>query len=799
MLQALLVNVAIILVPPLIITVILMSERCRQNGMRMKLLTGFIYGCAAIGCMMHPFVSGADFLWDLRWVPFLVVLLYSGPAGGMVCLFMLAGYRFFLGTGLAAYMTLADGLLLLLASCAVSPGFRRQSRSAKAIWGLWLSLILYAFVMISIGTYFAVTGQLAFLFKQSIWLYIGMATCYAVSVTASILPIENLREVQLLRRLWNVSEKNYRILAENSADMLCRISADGYILYVSPACKRLLGYEPHELTGRKVSSLLHPEELDMVRGSFWTTGVAEEVFTFRMRKKDGSYNWFETVGSKHEGRQLITVPRDITERVQREEELRRSAQLLASAQEITNIGSFEWELGHDTFTHSQQNLHIFGRESGSISSFPAVLASLHPDDRPKLNQAVSTAIRCGIYETEYRVIRPHTGEVRHVRSRGKIIYDGKGQARRLVGTNQDVTEQKQMELQIQESEERYRRIVESSPNAIFIFRENEIVYANETGRRLLRVPYASIMQMSLPDLLGDAGAQAMHEAARKQRTDGVALPVEVQLQRLGGDACIVEARALSVVYRGEPALYVLLTDITERKRSQELLQQSEKLKLVGELAAGIAHEIRNPLTSLKGFVQLFGYDKQQGQAEYIHIMLSEIDRINDIVGELLLLAKPNKSDFARKNLCSILHDVITLLQPQANMDNIRILNYCEGGSIPVYCVENKLKQVCLNVLKNAMEAMPEGGNISVFCTEEEGRVKIRFQDEGCGIPQEYLPKVGQVFFTTKEKGTGLGTMISYSIVDNHKGEMRFASEVGKGTTVDIFLPLASPAARETVQ
>jgi signal transduction histidine kinase len=215
------------------------------------------------------------------------------------------------------------------------------------------------------------------------------------------------------------------------------------------------------------------------------------------------------------------------------------------------------------------------------------------------------------------------------------------------------------------------------------------------------------------------------------------------------------------------------------------------LAVAGQLAAGVAHEIRNPLTALKGFVQLMQHG-EHAKGKYLDVMASELNRIDLIVSELLVLAKPQANTYKRKDVIEILENVITISETQAVLSNVEIETDYDPNLAPLECDENQLKQVFINFLKNAIESMHDGGRITVSVKRYgSNEVVIRFRDQGCGIPKEILAKLGEPFYTTKEKGTGLGLMVSHKIIEHHRGRIVVTSELNVGTIVDVILPMGS--------
>jgi len=230
-------------------------------------------------------------------------------------------------------------------------------------------------------------------------------------------------------------------------------------------------------------------------------------------------------------------------------------------------------------------------------------------------------------------------------------------------------------------------------------------------------------------------------------------------------------------------------DITEQKNTEETLRKTEKLSLVGELAAGIAHEIRNPLTTIRGFVQILDHFSEEKKYIYSKTILEEIDRINFIVSEFMVFAKPHSIEFKECNLFEIISNVVRLLNAETAMKNVEITEVYHQNEIFIYGEKNQLTQVFLNMLKNAIDALPNGGKINISSSLREGNIIISIQDNGIGMSPEQVSKIGEPFYTLKENGNGLGLMVSYKIIENHRGRIIVESELNKGTTFHISFPV----------
>ena len=237
------------------------------------------------------------------------------------------------------------------------------------------------------------------------------------------------------------------------------------------------------------------------------------------------------------------------------------------------------------------------------------------------------------------------------------------------------------------------------------------------------------------------------------------------------------------------ATSIISRDISYRKEAEKVLLQSEKLKLAGEIAAGVAHEIRNPMTVISGFVQMLHHDPKHLYPEYTKLIQSELERINLIISEFLVLAKPQASISSEISLRNLLNDVTLLFQPEFNLKSIVFSEIWQEEDFIVEAEEHHLKQVFINLLKNAVEASGENGKITLKVgLENNSSISITFNDNGSGISADKIEKIFEPFYTTKASGTGLGLMISQKIVREYGGTLRIESEAGKGTSANVVLP-----------
>ncbi|WP_051590998.1 EAL domain-containing protein [Bacillus sp. UNC438CL73TsuS30] len=369
-----------------------------------------------------------------------------------------------------------------------------------------------------------------------------------------------------------------------------------------------------------------------------------------------------------------------------------------------------------------------------------------------------------------------------------------GEVMEVIASCIDITDRKNTERALLESEKNYRLIAENMSDLLILFDLNgNGIYASPS--------HATVLGYSPEFFEGNNTLQLVHreDSPMIQRqfdevikTQSIS-KTEARLLHANGEWRLFELTGTPVMVENGNVEHIMVVgkDITEKRKAEELLWNSEKLSLVGELAAGVAHEIRNPLTSIKGFIQLF----QQGplKEEYYNVILSEFNRIEDIIKEFLSLAKPQEIQLKQVNISTLIKEVETLLESEFHLKGIQFFTEMVPELPSIMCDANQIKQVLLNLCKNSIEALDcnRRGMITITVRLENGEnLLIQVRDNGVGISEERIKRLGEPFYSNKEKGTGLGLMLCMRIIRQHKGTMTFESIENLGTTVNIRVPLS---------
>jgi two-component system, sporulation sensor kinase E len=344
----------------------------------------------------------------------------------------------------------------------------------------------------------------------------------------------------------------------------------------------------------------------------------------------------------------------------------------------------------------------------------------------------------------------------------------------------EIEERKRMADHLFRSQERFRKIFDSSPllKAILLQKDLTFIDINAswtkfTGYRTNELIHQIINRENFIDESTgkpiDLNNKIRNKKIRYETKDG-----EVRSGLLSTEMIDIDS---------EPCTLVVLNDITERVHLENEMYRLDRLNLIGEMAAGIAHEIRNPMTTVQGFLQLSRNRADNLSTDFIDLMLEELNRANSIITEFLNLAKNKISVKKKQNLNAIIEALSPLIQAEAFRSNKQLkldLGECPDISLD----EKEIRQLILNIALNGLDAMTSNGNLTIKTFQDDETVVLQIKDQGQGINPEVLSKLGTPFFTTKETGTGLGLAICYSVAKRHDAQIEI--ETGEnGTTFSV--------------
>jgi len=577
------------------------------------------------------------------------------------------------------------------------------------------------------------------------------------------------------------------------------------VFQVNKAFETLYGWSGEEVIGEFLSTTPPglAEQERAIHQSVITSGQPYSYETVKISKDGYEFPVSATLSplKDHSGHilALVEVVRDISQRKVEEERFRESEERYRKLVELSPVPILVYNEFRITYVNAAA-VKLLGADNQERLIGKSMLEFIHPDDIERHQAQVELLLK-EKQPSELmgnKLVQLGTQQVIEVEIRAVPVEHLGSMSVQLLC--QDVTQKKVMERIVRERDEEYRRMVRLLPEPIIVHQQGVICYINDVGCRLLGVASpAEIVGASVYEFIHPDSLELVNQRLKTVALADDYIPfIELRLILKNGEQLAIEASSVVLhSYLGIPVIQTVFRDITGRKLAEEMLRQSEKLSVVGQLAAGIAHEIRNPLTSLVGFSKLIKNASPNKVQEYADIMLDELSRINGIVNEFMLIAKPQDGRFEDQSINGIIANVISLVQPLAILHNVEIRMENENDfTYIIKCDEGKLKQVFINLIKNAIEAMPAGGTIDIILQQmKERRLQITLRDSGTGIAEELIPKLGDPFVTTKNEGTGLGLMVCYRIIEAHQGTLHIHSQLGKGTSIEIELEYSNAILR----
>jgi two-component system sensor histidine kinase HydH len=336
-------------------------------------------------------------------------------------------------------------------------------------------------------------------------------------------------------------------------------------------------------------------------------------------------------------------------------------------------------------------------------------------------------------------------------------------------------------------------VVENMPiGLVAIDADRKVASFNQTAEGLLHLSSSEVLGKDAHEVL----PQQVWSLIYEQQVEKGIKEREIDCALANGRMVTLEVIASSLeaddgIFLGD---LILFRDLTEIQNLKKEIERNQRLASLGRLAAGIAHEIRNPLSSIKGFATYFGerYKEIPEDQKTAEIMVQEVERLNRVIGQLLEFARPVSIQKKPTSLHGVIQHSLKMVERESRGANVQIDTDLSPEIELVSIDPDGINQVLLNLYLNAIEAMEHGGTLSVELSKEPNsrRTKIAVSDTGVGIKKEDLIHIFDPYFTTKQSGTGLGLAIVHKIVESHGGEVRVESEPGKGTTVSVFLPVS---------
>lgn len=340
--------------------------------------------------------------------------------------------------------------------------------------------------------------------------------------------------------------------------------------------------------------------------------------------------------------------------------------------------------------------------------------------------------------------------------------------------------------EIRQSEMMYSRIIEYSVETIIIHADYKILYINQVGSEFLRGTKEQIIGSNCLDIIQDDMKDMISERIEQGMCGEEPLEViEQAIIRCDGTLVDVEFYCQPVQFGNRRAMQTVFRDITMRKETEKMLYDRQKMASIGQIAAGIVHEVKNPLTSVKGFLQLL---KENNPHPYLLAMESELEKAIDTLSNLLQVAKPDlySEPITEIDLCKELTSLLFLFQDK--LYDIEIETDIQDCDKHIFGKKNMYLKAFFNLIKNAIEAMPGKGKLRIEHYYQDNSMHVKISDNGIGIPKDKINLLGTPFYSSKSDGTGLGLTQVYSTINGHGGQITVQSVIGKGTTFHMKLP-----------
>jgi len=642
---------------------------------------------------------------------------------------------------------------------------------------------------------------------------------------------EKVRESE--ERFRALSEK-YELILETAVEGIGAVDPDENITFVSRALADMLGYKESELVGMNLRELVPAESFDeLLKGTERRKRGESDKYEIVMYRKDGEprtillscaplWNADKTYAGG------LGVFTDITERKKAEERIRESEEryrvLVESAADaiftLNEAGNFLSANQEAAMSMGKTPEDMIGKNMHDL--FPKGIADLQMErikavfqtGNPVFADEAPTQTKFGQrwYNTTVMPVRDINGKIIYVMAIARDITERKRLEEKLRQYSEHLEElvQKRTE-ELLESEKRYSVLVEEASDGVAILQDGKIVFANKKGPEMIGYSRDELIGLPFEKLVDEKYRQLVKERYIKRlRGETVPVTYEIELMTKNSERVPVELSATRIHYQGHPADLIIVRDISERKRMEEQRLKLGKLATIGELAAMVGHDLRNPLQAITNASYVinelvkktdFAGDnfsfvpphlRKEMLEEYTQLikMMGIIDEstnyANKIVSDLRDFARTKEPELTEVDLESLIQETLSHISVP---ENVRVSIRHDQALSKLYVDPTQMRRVFTNLTTNAIQAMPNGGELTISTSLKNGFASIAFQDTGVGIPKEDIEKLFAPLFTRKSKGLGLGLPICKNIIEAHGGRIEVESQEGKGSTFTVKLPV----------
>ncbi len=606
------------------------------------------------------------------------------------------------------------------------------------------------------------------------------------------------------------SEEYFRALMENSSDAVTIINEDGTIRYESPSYERLLGFKPEERVGSNLFERIHPDDITRVAELFaeFLPNRGGTLHTeVRAQHKEGPWRHIEAISQNLLGnpivKGIVINLRDVTKRKKMEEELR----LLSDAVRMTTDSVAITDMGGRILDINEAGLRMYGLGDRGDFIGRNPLDAIAPEDRRKAIENMAKIVETGqVNNIEYHVLRKDGSRIL-IETSVSVIRGGNGEPKGLVAVARNITERKKAEEALKQSEKRYRQLFESMQEGLWLIDKDSITtFVNPRMAEILGYTAEEMLGKHLFAFMDERGIEVAKYNLERRRQG---IKEQHDFEFIRKDGARVYASLETSPITDEAGNYVgalaCVADITERKRMEEEKQRMEeqlllagRLAAVGELSAGVAHELNNPIAAIQGFAQLLTgrNDLDETMKNDLGIIYREAQRAAKITQNLLSFARRHEPEKHPISINDVIENILEMQAHLMKVNNIELEVELDPDLPKTMADFHQMQQVFMNIVNNAEQAMLEthGKSRLLIKTQRSGKmVQITFADNGPGISEENLKRIFDPFFTTKEvgKGTGLGLSICYGLVAAHGGRIYARSKLGQGATVVVEMPIVS--------